>query len=69
MATVTAVRTKLPPAMIASGKTERCEVGNSGKIPLITEVIIQNPTGPGSKLFHIFSISSEVPATIKNCDG
>jgi hypothetical protein len=52
--------------MIASGKTERCKIGNSGKIPLIIGLIIQNPVGPRLKLFHIFSISYEVTTTIKN---
>jgi hypothetical protein len=31
MATVTAARTKLPPVLIASGKTDRCEVRPFGK--------------------------------------
>jgi hypothetical protein len=30
-ATVTAARTKLPPVLIASGKTRRCEVGQFGE--------------------------------------
>jgi hypothetical protein len=31
MATVTAVRTKLPLVLIASGKTEQCKVGQFGQ--------------------------------------
>jgi len=51
------------------GKRSDAKWGTSGKIPLITGLIIQNPVGRTSKRLHIFSISCEITMTIKNRYG